>query len=242
MYDDNCFITLTYSDGFLPRDRSLDVSHYQRFMKRLRKRCGAGIRFYHCGEYGERFGRPHYHALLFNFDFPDKQVFSMKNGVPVYTSELLSELWPYGFAVIGSVTFQSAAYVARYIMKKITGDNAAEHYRLICDETGEVFDRKPEYTTMSRRPGIGRAWLDQFGKEVVTHDAVVVNGVECRPPRFYDQVFEIEYPTDFAWNKFRRKQGALKHRENNTSSRLRVREKVTIARASSLVRSIDEVL
>jgi len=69
LYERNCFITLTYSDEFLPNDRSVNVRHFQLFMKKLRKRFGPNIRFYHCGEYGEKTSRPHYHALLFNFDY-----------------------------------------------------------------------------------------------------------------------------------------------------------------------------
>lgn len=241
LHSDNCFLTLTFDDVHLPHDRSLDVGIFQRFMKRLRKRCGAGIRFYHCGEYGERYGRPHYHALIFNFDFHDKKIHSVRGGNSIYVSELLADLWPFGFAVIGDVSFQSSAYVARYIMKKITGDNAAEHYRLFCPETGEIFDRKPEYTTMSRRPGIGRLWLDQFGSEVLKHDSVIVNGVPARPPRFYDQVFEVEYPRDFALLKSRRAIEARKHASNCTDRRLRVREIVTTARVSNLIRPVDGV-
>lgn len=149
LYDDNCFITLTYSDEFLPRDYSLDVSHFQRFMKRLRKRFGEGIRFFHCGEYGSQFGRPHYHAILFNLDFPDKVFLKEQNGQTLYRSKILEELWPFGHSSVGSATFESAAYVARYILKKVNGDAADEWYAAVDHDTGEFFQRKPEYTTMS---------------------------------------------------------------------------------------------
>jgi hypothetical protein len=69
LHEKNCFITLTYSPENLPKDGSLDVSHFQKFMKRFRKRFGPGIRFFHCGEYGESLSRPHYHACIFGFDF-----------------------------------------------------------------------------------------------------------------------------------------------------------------------------
>ena len=118
MYDDNCFITLTYSNQHIPADGSLDVRVFQKFMKRLRKRFGDGIRFYHCGEYGSLLGRPHYHACLFNFDFPDKYLWKENNGQKLYRSPSLEELWPYGYSSIGTVTFESAAYVARYILKR----------------------------------------------------------------------------------------------------------------------------
>ena len=151
LYQDNCFITLTYSDEHLPSDKSLHVDHFQKFMKRLRKRFGEGVRYYHCGEYGEKYMRPHYHACLFNFDFPDKKIWKENNGNRLYISESLSELWPFGFVTIGDVTFESAAYVARYIMKKVNGDLAESHYERVDWDTGEVYHLKPEYTTMSRR-------------------------------------------------------------------------------------------
>src|SRR6185436_16893236 len=130
-------------------------------------------RYFHCGEYGEQLGRPHYHALLFNYDFDDKRFFSQRGGNSVYTSDKLSRLWGNGFSVIGEVTFDSAAYVARYVMKKVTGVRAEEHYQ----------GRRPEYTTMSRRPGIGKGWYEKFKTDVYPRDRVVVRGVHTRPPR-----------------------------------------------------------
>ena len=77
---DNCFITLTFNDENLPKDKSLDVRTFQLFMKRLRKKVKKPLRFYHSGEYGEIKRRPHYHALIFGYDFPDKQRFRKNNG------------------------------------------------------------------------------------------------------------------------------------------------------------------
>ena len=94
LYDLNCFITLTYDPEHLPPDGSLVLDHFQRFMKRLRKRFGSGIRFFHCGEYGEKFARPHYHACLFNFDFPDKVLYTIRDEIRLYRSAILEELWP----------------------------------------------------------------------------------------------------------------------------------------------------
>ena len=151
MHDENCFITLTYAPEHLPDDESLNYDHFQRFMKRLRKRVRVPVRFYMCGEYGENFGRPHYHACLFGYDFPDKKLLMRtKNGDNLFTSKMLNELWPYGLSSIGSVNFQSAAYVARYIMKKITGNAAFDHYNEV-DEDGVITrSRTPEFTRMSR--------------------------------------------------------------------------------------------
>ena len=183
LHENNCFITLTFNDDNLPSDKSLDVRHFQLFMKRLRKQFGSNIRYYHCGEYGEKFRRPHYHACIFNFDFPDKKIFKISNGHNLYTSVILSEIWPYGFSLIGDVTFQSAAYVARYIMKKVTGDLAKDHYEYIDPDTGEIINLKPEYTTMSRRPGLGKGWFEKYKSDVYPDDFVILNGKKMKPPK-----------------------------------------------------------
>ena len=170
MHKSNCFVTLTYNDYYLPENGSLVKSDFQKFMKRLRKKVGTTVRYYYCGEYGENFGRPHYHVILFGYDFKDKFLWrENSNGDKCYRSELLEQLWPFGISEIGDVTFQSAAYVARYVMKKRTGDVAKEYYG----------DRLPEYNDMSRRPGIGALWLEKYQNDVYPHDFVVMNGKKC---------------------------------------------------------------
>lgn len=238
MHEENCFITLTFSPEALAarsNPMSVDVRDFQLFMKRLRKKYGEGIRYYHCGEYGEKNGRPHYHACLFGFDFPDKTLWKISNGHRLYVSESLQDLWPYGFSTIGDVTFESAAYVARYIMKKINGDLAEQRY--FDRDTGEVIN--PEYTTMSRRPGIGRGWLEKYMSDVYPHDNVVINGVKCRPPKYYDGVLSTERPYEFDEIKEGRLTLGQKYAENNTTSRLRVREVVQKARLKQLSRNLD---
>lgn len=240
LYEANCFITLTYSDECCPADGSLDVRHWQKFMKRLRKRFGANIRFFHCGEYGDKTRRPHYHACLFNFDFPDKVLFKVtKSGHKLYNSKILSDLWPFGYAVIGGVSFESAAYVARYIVKKVTGDGAVSHYERIDPETGEIFTLRPEYTTQSRRPGIASAWFKKFKSDVYPSDFVVVRGVKMRPPKFYDGQFELIDLKRFRRIKGKRKRKAAVHAADNTPDRLRVRERVQHARLKLLPRKLD---
>ena len=239
MHEDNSFITLTYDDEHLPENRSLDIRHFQLFMKRLRKKIGVKIRFYHCGEYGENFGRPHYHACLFGYDFPDKTLWKKSNEMPLYRSELLEGLWTFGYSSIGRVTFESAAYVARYIMKKITGDRADTHYEWICPETGEIFERKPEYTTMSRRPGIGRQWLDAYHEDVYPEDFVVIKGKKMRPPKYYDAQFEIVEPKLHRRMKSKRIITAKKRAGENTPARLKVRQSVQEKRLQQLPRNLE---
>lgn len=199
------------------------------------------IRFYHCGEYGEKFRRPHYHACLFNFDFDDKKLWKRENDCDYFVSKQLENLWinengdTMGHCLIGDVTFESAAYVARYIMKKINGDAAEEHY--VNRETGEVLT--PEYTTMSRRPGIGTGWFKKFKDDVYPGDFVVMRGKQMRPPKFYDRQFELTNPSDFRRIKSNRIVNAKEFADDNTPERLKVREKVAEARLKNLPRKLE---
>ena len=96
LWTKNCFITLTYAPEHLPENGSLVKEHFTLFMKRLRKKYGEGIRFFQCGEYGSKGDRPHYHACLFNFDFPDKQIWKRsESGALLYRSSSLEKLWPF---------------------------------------------------------------------------------------------------------------------------------------------------
>lgn len=240
LYDENAFLTLTYDDAHLPQDGSLDKSHYQLFMKRLRARIEPRrVRFFHCGEYGSRTWRPHYHALLFGYDFPDKIFYTSKGGNRLWISELLNELWGQGFCTIGDVTFESAAYVARYIVGKVTGDQADEHYQSVDPETGEVFRLQPEYVTMSRRPGIGKPWYDKFKDDVFPDDYIIIRGRKMRPPRFYDSLYAQDVPRETLKLKRDRIARAMEYEGDNTSERLRAREKVKQAQAKTLKRSVD---
>ncbi len=228
LHEDNCFVTLTYANEHLPVNGSLEVSHFQKFMKRLRRRYDSTrIRFFHCGEYGEGLGRPHYHALLFGFDFPDKAPWTDRNDSPVWRSSSLESLWPMGISEIGSVSFESAAYVARYITKKITGEAAKAHYR----------GKAPEYATMSRRPGIGRGWITKFQEDVYPSDEVIVRGRATKPPRYYDSYFESVNPDAAEAVRLQRRRD--RSREDETPDRLRVREVCAEARVSLLPRRLE---
>lgn len=238
LHRDSCFVTLTYDNDHLPDGGTLVKRDLQLFMKRLRKRRGAGVRFYACGEYGDRNARPHYHALLFNCEFADKKYFSEnRRGDKYYTSDELRGMWSLGHNVIGDVTFDSAAYVARYVVKKITGSRAAEHYAVV-DGSGEVFDRLPEFTVMSRRPGIGDGYYHKYGAEVYAHDSVIINGKEVRPPRFYDDRYELTNERELLLIKRRRKQKALLFKADNTSRRRWVKETIQLKRLKMLERKV----
>lgn len=256
LYERNCFLTLTYNDESLQKlsrsiDRetgeigtgsgySLNKRDIQLFLKRLRKRYGEGIRFFQCGEYGETKFRPHHHMLLFNLDFPDRVLWKVRDGVRLYYSPSLTEpyydnrgvlqepLWPHGFVVIGDVTFESAAYVARYIMKKWNGDKADYYYAGL----------EPEFITMSRRPGIGREWFEKFKGDVYPADRVVMRDKVLRPPKYYDKIYDLQDPNEYAKIKARRVVTA-KNSPDNTVDRLMVRERLARKKIERLVRTID---
>jgi len=247
LYDENCFVTLTYDDSHLPVDKSLKYSDYSAFMRRLRKYVARSrdlrvspLRFYMCGEYGGETKRPHYHACLFNFDFRDKLYFKSVAGFKLYTSATLSRLWPFGNHLIGSVTFESAAYVARYCLDKITGDLAKRHYEYVDGETGEIHDRVPEFNKSSNRPGIGAPWLARFMSDVYPKGNVVANGRLAKAPRYYDKIFKREATVE-ELDRFvqaRWEMSQIARPEDNTDERLEVREKVMLARLNLFKRSL----
>lgn len=228
MHEANSFITLTYDKEHLPTNASLQVDDWQRFAKRLRKEIGP-FRFFHCGEYGTLNQRPHYHAALFGIDFSaDRVLLREKRGANLYASPLLQRTWGNGDferQTIGALSYQSAAYIARYVMKKITGPNSKDYYG----------NRKPEYVTMSRRPGIGSTWWEKYHAEVEADDTVTINGRQHKPPRYYDDKLPEKQLQEV---KKKRADIAAKHKANNTPERLRVRETVTNARLQQLTRTL----
>lgn len=194
-----------------------------------------GLRYYYGGEYGEKYGRPHYHACLFNLDFNDKKLITETDaGYKLYESPTLQRYWPHGQHRIGELTWQSAAYTARYITNKITGDKAKTHYEKIDKETGEIIRAMPEFNDMSRRPGIARAWIDQYLSDVYPKDNLHIQGREHRPPRYYDKVLDELQPELLEEIKFKRFAEAQRRWEDNTDERLAVQEQVTLRRIQSI--------
>lgn len=233
MHKRNSFITLTYDDDHLPMYGSLVPSHFQGFMKRLRERLRShvSIRFYACGEYGDSFDRPHYHALIFGYGFDDRvRANSIYAREDVYRSELLESCWPYGFSSIGEVSFASAQYVAAYATKRFTGKGASDHYSRVDTATGEIVSIEPEFGRMSLRPGIGAKWLEQFWRETYVNDSVRVNGRDFRVPRYFDnQLMHIasHVMTDVEMERLAK---ALQYAGDCTPERLAVREVVHASR------------
>jgi len=249
MHEHNSFITLTYDDAHIPLDKSVHKEELQKFFKRQRKLIGP-FRYFACGEYGEKKNRPHYHAIIFGYDYPDKTLLSVKNGNALYTSPTLAKAWKKGFHTIGHVTFESAAYVARYVMKKHKHDKrepetAVDMHNAITDrETGEIYEIEPEFCLMSRGSkksgtrGIGYTWLDKFTSDT-DKDYITINGMVMSLPKYYDALLEEKNPEEM----LKRKQTRLKNfdHENSTYERLLVREKVKKAQTSVLSRNLEEI-
>lgn len=232
-HDHSSFVTLTYDEAHMPFPPSLHYPHFQKFMKRLRKSSPEPVRFFMCGEYGNEHARPHYHACLFGVDFSADRVLWANQGTgPLYRSAALEKLWPYGFSSIAELTFESAAYVARYILKKVTGDMAERHYQFVDFDTGEVYQRVPEFARMSLKPGIGGPFFDKFKADIFPHDYVVVNGRKCRPPRYFDKLYRRSDPDEY--ERLKHDRVVAPASVHNTDSRLAVREQVQLAALEQL--------
>lgn len=239
-HEDAMFITLTFDDRNIPADWSISVAHVQKFLKRLRKSIEPKkIRYFAAGEYGEpdelhaqfgnKLGRPHYHMIIFGHRFPDMVIWKKsKNNHDLMMSEQLNKLWPYGNANIGQVNFETCAYTARYVTKKINGDQAQDHYRHINPVTGESNVLVPEFCTMSRRPALGRAWYDCYKSDIKHDGQVFHNGIKMNMPKYYEKLMDEENPHDLETIKINRQKFADSQYLNNTEERLAVREECKI--------------
>ena len=266
----NSFVTLTYRDRiecnaeqlrkgyYLPDDWSLQKSHFVNFMKRLRKHFDPQrIRFFQCGEYGSTCkhglkldtvkcpvcttGRPHHHAALFNCSFLDREPYATNAaGETRYTSPTLEKIWRYGFVDVGELNFQTAAYMSRYILKKVNGNKAEDHYRNVDLETGELIQLEPEYITMSRRPGLARDWYSKFKDDVFPADDVPVVGVGVlkKAPRYYMEILKHEDAITHEEIKAVREEFRKQHAHEFTPSRLHDKYKVKKAQIETFSRSL----
>lgn len=237
LYENNCFVTLTYDDTHLPNDNNLEHRHWQLFAKKLRNHRGP-FRYYMAGEYGDTDQRPHYHACIMGLDFHDAKHWK-KNaaGTWTQTSEELQQLWPHGFATRGDLTPQSANYTARYVMKKHLGLAAAAYETI--DENGVIHTRIPEYCRMSTRPGIGAHYYDRFHKDMHIHDHTILpGGIKQKVPRYYDKRADKRTIYDVSQLKAERTLNAQQHADNNTQERLKVRETIARAKLTLLKREL----
>ena len=246
------FVTLTYDDCHVPihyysdpetgealPSMSLVKRDFQLFMKRLRKKFGVGIRFFASGEYGSESFRPHYHAIIFGLELDDLVFYKRSaQGFQYFNSASLQEVWPNGFAVVAPVTWETCAYTARYVMKKLTGPEA-EFY--------ENFNIVPEFSLMSRKPGIARQYYEDH-PDLYEHEFINIStekgGRKFRPPKYYDKLFDLDCPEESAKLKaVRQKMAAAAQKaklQKTTLSyldQLAVEERNQLARIKSLKRS-----
>lgn len=243
MHKESCFVTLTYDNEHLPEFGNLVPRHLQLFHKRLHNKLldsrGFGIRYYACGEYGSINKRPHYHSLIFGYNFRDLKKYSESQYGPLFTSKDLDSIWydfdgsPLGSCKVGSVTFESAAYVARYCVKKVDGPlRDAGHY-CVYNADGVVFERMREFGHMSRRPGIGSTYFDKYGSEIIQHDSVIVNGREVPSIRYYDLRIDEK-----RFNKIMRARARSRKWSEYRPDRMRVKERLLEIRAKQKERKL----
>lgn len=242
-YDRNCFLTLTYAPGQLPPFGSLRHEDFQLFMKRLRIHKArtlsdkSPLRFYMCGEYGDQRSRPHYHACIFNFDFDDALPEGRsKSGQLFYSSATLTKLWGLGIATVQPLVRETASYCARYIMKKALGQDAKTAYQVLDPDTGELHQRRPEYSAMSLRPGIGAAFVDQYCRDLYPHDFTVLDGTRRPVPKYYDRRAR-RAGVDLSDVELKREQRAKAHFADQTDERRAAAEAVHLAKVRTLTRN-----
>lgn len=207
--DTSWFVTLTYApEHESVLKNSLDAltlrkDHLAEFNKKLLRYWSyhynhEGIRFYGCGEYGDTNFRPHMHVLYFNLPLKDLQYHFTQDGNAYYQSEELAHIWGFSdFVIVTPFSWQNAAYTARYVMKKVTGKNAKAYY--------EALDLQPEFTQMSRMPGIGREYYEKHKESIYRKIAlpdktlyqtsfVLPNGMERTKNNYFDYLMKKEDP------------------------------------------------
>ncbi len=259
-HESSYFITLTYDNEYIPKNPLIDYDtgeiyaenatlvkkDLQDFMKRLRrayeyKGFDNKLRFFACGEYGSQTLRPHFHIIVFGLKLDDLVLYKRNfNGDNLYNSAFISKLWKKGFSVVGDVTWQSCAYVARYIMKKHLGKDS-EFY--------DVYNIEPEFTLMSRKPGIARQYYDEHKDELFYHDFVSIptkdGAKQIYPPPYYEKLFEEDFPeNEVVERKEKRKQAKidsvnlqLEKTDKNYIDYLKTKEYNLDSKIKTLVRS-----
>lgn len=226
LHQDACFLTLTYSDEHLPHGGTLVKSHLQNFNKLLRYHLrDRKVRYLGCGEYGEHTKRPHYHELLFGYR-PDDLV---KYSSTLSTSAFLESIWKFGSIKVGELTFESAAYTARYTMKKMYGppDVVAAYYDGLT----------PEFLLASQSLGV--EWARRNWREFLFDDLVVLSdGRKMNTPKAYLRALEEEHPDEIRRIRSMRVARSTRHADDNTQSRLNVKEAVLKAALNLKRRSV----
>ena len=194
MHSRSWFVTLTYDDESLPEHGSLYPQDVREFAKSVRRNRAAGsFSYFIAGEYGPETHRPHYHAVLFGLDLPNRVPLPDRDSGPIWWSPTVASHWKHGSHEVADVTFGSAAYVASYVQKKVKAEADAEYYLRVSEHTGEIASVHPEFARMSRNPAIGRRWIEKYWADVYPRDYVVIDGQESKPPRYFDKWAEQDH-------------------------------------------------
>jgi len=191
LHDENSFITLTYAEENLPlinNTPTLRLKDLQDFMKRLRFQLHPKkIRYYAVGEYGEKTQRPHYHACIFGHAFTEKRSILRSTPSLLWTNPELQKAWPHGHVSVGALTFATAQYTASYVTKKL---RSKQQYVYLDEETGELKPLQQPKAVMSLKPAIGLDWWNNYNRQTIEKDYVIINGGKHKPPKYYDTLLK----------------------------------------------------
>nr|UXQ87944.1 MAG: replication initiation protein [Microvirus sp.] len=240
-HTENTAVTLTYDNHHLPPNGELNHKDFQIFIRALRDRTHLRLRYFMCGEYGEKNNRPHFHAILFGYEFPDKYKWRFRRGKTDYRSNILDKVWARGHAEIMPVTRQTTQYIARYIMKKQSADlNFENQPHHVDPETGEIKAKQQEYVKMSLKPGLGAAWLEKYEKDIFPADTCIIeDGKKVPVPKYYRTLMQRKYPVHADILARKRTENAINHVDpDGTSERLATRDKIAQIRAKKLKREL----
>jgi len=219
------FVTFTYRDSCLPFGHlspTLAPYDLKNFWKRLRKHySGIPIKYFACGEYGDRTYRPHYHAIIFNLDFADKKISKYSPNGPYYTSPTLDSIWGHGNCIIADATTESSAYVARYIIGKKTRAKESLY---------EYLGIEPEFMRCSK--GIGKNWYLNNIYNVHPHSNIITKGnIKNKVPRYFLKLLQKIDEDELLGHKLNIK--ILSQKFNSTYSQL---QNIKIIKHSQLTR------
>nr|WEW54438.1 MAG: replication initiation protein [Microvirus Sku111] len=200
-----CFITLTVNDENMENvfpGRELQHRPFQLFMKRLRKelaKVGKKITYLMCGEYGAKYNRPHYHAVIFGWrpDSKDLTLIERKKNYNLSSSKTIAKCWKFGFNTVGTANIHSGSYLAKYVIKQTKDWN--EFLYTVDDETGEIKNYKRPYLVYPRSAqngGLGYRWYRQNCKEIFEQGYIQGSNIDVKQtiPRYYKRKFEEEFP------------------------------------------------
>lgn len=188
IYNENCFLTLTYNDNNIDSN-TLNYTDIQKFKKRLRQHVsrnhnGKKIEIFNVHEFGKK-GRKHWHLVIFGHDFSDKTIYSEKNNIPLYTSRLLTNLWPSGFNTIGTVTEASAMYQSQYMEKDIKNGNSNNGKK-----------------AKSNHSGIAKPYFYANFKQLLRLGYIPFEGKKIPLPRYFQKLAHKHYSHFYAQENF----------------------------------------